>query len=310
MNNGLNQNSNLNGILGSVIDLGETSRRADLNATIGIGGIGGMGGIVARAGEPSARWIDITPQMAREILEKNNVKNRDLRQSHVKFIARAMATGTYRTTGQTISFNTRGELVDGQHRLSAIVLANKTVRLLVVTGVSPAAQDGIDCTIPRNTADRLGYAGQEKPKLVAIIINAIRRSVYMTNDKTTPEEENYLVEKYRPGIEWAIASAKYVKQNKFMSGAVLGAMVFAYKTNPQLVDQVYKELVSGEIPSKDSLLRFRDYVLTTALHGENNLREAFDKLITVLWTRATKRTASQLRIAKEAKPFFKTANGD
>lgn len=65
--------------------------------------------------------VSVTPSLAREWLKKNT-KNRPIRPSHVETLRQALARGEQVTTHQGIAFDTEGELIDGQHRLTAISL--------------------------------------------------------------------------------------------------------------------------------------------------------------------------------------------
>lgn len=66
--------------------------------------------------------IDIEPHLAESWLTKN-VKNRNLTDRIAKKYARDMASGKWKTTGDPIRFDVDGNLIDGQHRLQACVLA-------------------------------------------------------------------------------------------------------------------------------------------------------------------------------------------
>jgi len=62
----------------------------------------------------------ITPTKAAEYLEANT-SNRPLSSATVKSFAEAMSRGDWMVTHQGIAFSAAGVLVDGQHRLAAIV---------------------------------------------------------------------------------------------------------------------------------------------------------------------------------------------
>jgi hypothetical protein len=77
----------------------------------------------------------ITPQMASDILESRNPHNRNVSESTVQAYANDMKNGRWSLTHQGIAFDENNNLIDGQHRLWAIVFANVTVELMVTTGV-------------------------------------------------------------------------------------------------------------------------------------------------------------------------------
>jgi hypothetical protein len=72
----------------------------------------------------------ITPAKAAELLE-SNTNNRPLSRATVRVFADAMQRGEWKTTHQGIAIDTNGQLVDGQHRLAALVEADVPVKLTV-----------------------------------------------------------------------------------------------------------------------------------------------------------------------------------
>ncbi|HEV2210835.1 MAG TPA: hypothetical protein VG167_18840 [Verrucomicrobiae bacterium] len=91
-----------------------------------------------------SQWMDITPEMAARWL-KNNFRNRPIRWDTVKAYARDMLNGNWVPTHQGLAFNDQDALIDGQHRLHAIVMAKMTVRMMVTFGV-PSKIDGKEMT--------------------------------------------------------------------------------------------------------------------------------------------------------------------
>lgn len=99
--------------------------------------------------------IDITPQMAAEFLSKNTF-NRNVSSVAVRKYAADMKNGKWRLNHQGIAFDENGVLVDGQHRLLAIIQAAKTIRMPVVRG---SDRVGIDELRVRSTADVIKFGG-------------------------------------------------------------------------------------------------------------------------------------------------------
>lgn len=94
----------------------------------------------------------ITPAIAEAYLLTNTM-NRPPRNSHVAKLAADMVSGNYQINGSTIVFNGDGTLLDGQHRLMAIVEAGVPVDMIVVRGVSKVAMKTIDANISRKAHD-------------------------------------------------------------------------------------------------------------------------------------------------------------
>ena len=96
-------------------------------------------------------FVDITPGIAVVLLrEGNRAINRNLSVPGVRKLERAIVTGHWYMTHQGAAFYADGSLADGQHRLAAIAVGGKTVKLLVVCDLDPNALRGMD----RPTASR------------------------------------------------------------------------------------------------------------------------------------------------------------
>ena len=78
-----------------------------------------------------ATFLRITPQMAKEFLTKNNA-NRTVNQGRVNQYARDIQSGLWQANGEAIKFYVDGSLADGQHRLLAIIKADKEIETLVI----------------------------------------------------------------------------------------------------------------------------------------------------------------------------------
>ena len=81
-----------------------------------------------------SRVQTITPERASQLLAANTT-NRPVSKAVVRSFAQAMRRGEWMVTHQGIAFDTRGVLVDGQHRLAAIIEADVPVELTVFTEV-------------------------------------------------------------------------------------------------------------------------------------------------------------------------------
>lgn len=103
----------------------------------------------------------VTPEMARLWL-KNNFRNRPVKEDVVKAYARDMQNGCWVFTHQGVAFNDRDELIDGQHRLMAIVMAGVPIRMMVtfglpskIDGKEATTMDAVDRGATRSVADQL-----------------------------------------------------------------------------------------------------------------------------------------------------------
>lgn len=97
----------------------------------------------------------ITPEIAKNYLAFNS-KNRNMRKSVVTQYAKDMAAGKWELTHQGIAFNCDGTLLDGQHRLAAVVESNCPVQMMVTRGVDSKTQIVMDDHAKRTAGDAIG----------------------------------------------------------------------------------------------------------------------------------------------------------
>lgn len=102
--------------------------------------------------------VDVTPQLADEML-KRNTSNRPLNEKRAGTYARDMRDGNWQLNGESLKFSRNGLLLDGQHRLRAVQLAERTIPMLVVFGLNDAAQATMDMGAKRSVGDTLRMRG-------------------------------------------------------------------------------------------------------------------------------------------------------
>lgn len=100
----------------------------------------------------------VTPSMASAYLA-SNTRNRPLRKSRIERYASDMAAGRWQMNGETIIISDEGNLLNGQHRLEALVKAGVPVWMMVTTGVPETAFSTMDAGLTRTAGDVLGMKG-------------------------------------------------------------------------------------------------------------------------------------------------------
>lgn len=103
--------------------------------------------------------VSVTPAVADTYLLRNKVEgkqaNRNLRPNHVAALARDMQEGRWKRSPMPIVFDRTGRLIDGQHRLHAIIRANLAQPMVVIQNVDTDVQEVIDAPAARSAADAL-----------------------------------------------------------------------------------------------------------------------------------------------------------
>lgn len=118
----------------------------------------------------------ITPKLARQILDANNTGNRPVSAARVSQYARDMIAGRWAMTGDTLKFAAGGRLLDGQHRLRAVVEANKPIDFMVARNVKSEVFTHIDTGKSRTGSDVLVIEGMDAS--LAMTVSTMARMAY------------------------------------------------------------------------------------------------------------------------------------
>ena len=106
----------------------------------------------------------VTPAIAQRLLESNHAQNRKIKPQVVDSYVRQMERGLWKPdNGEGISISECGKLVNGQHRLHAIIQYGKTVTVLIISGVPENSIASIDDGIKRTLTDAMMINGKNIP---------------------------------------------------------------------------------------------------------------------------------------------------
>jgi len=98
---------------------------------------------------------NITPEIAKYILEYHNFDNRKIIRSQVNKIRESIREDGWLEDGQPLTFNTQGNITEFQHRLEAILAEGITVKVVVVLGVEPNCFTQCAPAKPRKAEDEI-----------------------------------------------------------------------------------------------------------------------------------------------------------
>lgn len=133
--------------------------------------------------EPQAKWTTFSPEKAQRILDTKNPMNRSISAGHVARMADDMRNGRWDANGETIKFDSEGNLLDGQHRLQAIAMSGTSQKLLVVRGLDAQARNTVDSGRRRTVGDRarMSLGIKNSPWMTA----GVRFYLSINEDQTT-----------------------------------------------------------------------------------------------------------------------------
>jgi hypothetical protein len=187
----------------------------------------------------------IGPEEAAELLARNT-RNRNPRQAQVAKLAADMAAGRWSQNGETVKVAIDGTLIDGQHRMLAVVQAGVKLPMLVVEGLGISAQETIDIGAARTTGDVLRLDGMSQSTRVA----AVARGVLMYRNKVSQLSNPEIVEFVRAETDTLqLATELSIRVHRDLGGgvAITGAAAY-YLLKVSVSDAIdFMEMFSGEI---------------------------------------------------------------
>ena len=162
------------------------------------------------------KTIEITPELAEKWLEKNDQNQRHVISAHVRRLAEDMKSGKWEQNGETIKFDTEGNLLDGQHRLLACIEAGVSFTSIVVTGIQNAARMTIDVGTQRTPKDVLRFGGHKEIGLPHVTTISPfywgGRTGMKEAYRLSPLKQAEIYKKNKPAIDFAAEIAKGERQ--------------------------------------------------------------------------------------------------
>lgn len=129
--------------------------------------------------------MKVGPAEAAKMLLHNFRNNRDIKLVRVNTYVKDMLANNWIQTGESIKFDLNGDLIDGQHRLTAIVKSGVTLELVVIEELPVRAMRQLDTEIPRRLADALTIESFENPKELAATLSSFASYEGYIEDKIT-----------------------------------------------------------------------------------------------------------------------------
>lgn len=118
------------------------------------------------------KFQTITPAMAQKMLDRTaaaGFENRSLSKSNVRRYANDIQNGNWKDcTAECIKLTDDGIVVDGNHRLHGVIMANMPAPFWVATGVSLEAFQYLDQGKPRTLSDIMKISGWRDPNALAV----------------------------------------------------------------------------------------------------------------------------------------------
>lgn len=215
----------------------------------------------------------ITPSQAAYWLSHCNPKNRPINKSHVQRLASDMKAGRWRVTNQGFAFSPSGQLLDGQHRLSAVAMSGVSIQSYVFENIEVESQLVMDQGSKRSTQHAitlqggLGVVSNFKMATLRMMISGYKRREILS-----VQEEMDLLTQHDEAVDFAVSCMP--KKSSMLRGIVTAATsgVIGRAWYSQDPDELRRfcEVLSTSMASEKrdmSAIALRNYLIASASVG-------------------------------------------
>ena len=177
------------------------------------------------SGEMYTETVLITPKLAQKMLSKNEGNRKKIRKTCVDRYAREMEKGEWQLTHQGIGINTEGNLIDGQHRLHAVIKSGVPVLMRVTynCGAQNALGQMIDVGARRTVTDITGHS-THKCAVATLIYNLCVPQTKSLRPTPSVIRDMCDIEEVALAGEWFGKNARFCR-NSSLAGAACVAML-------------------------------------------------------------------------------------
>ena len=228
-----------------------------------------------RSNEIEHKIFDITPAHAEKWL-KMNTGNRRIRPSHVRHLASQMEQGRWILSPCPIVFS-RNRLLDGQHRLSAILMSGCTIRAAVTLVQDENVFRVLDQGINRNISDLSGIPStvlQPLQWLLKHSVSGLRGGKIVINDIERIKDENIFA------LSQRVNDIIKPKDRRFKSAAFRAAYIMAVDLKMcdlETADRIYTDLSHMNMTEWSRMMQniFHRFETTKVQGASNSLKNEF-----------------------------------
>ena len=214
----------------------------------------------------------ITPAKARIYLEGNST-NRPLSRRHVNYLADEINGGRWLFNAETIKFN-GSRLLDGQHRLHAVIKSGKPITTIVARGLDEKTFHTIDMGKKRSAADTLNVLGEKCSTRIASALAMIEAMLDGQTRTTGAVSGSKVLEllKTHPDVRQSVRA--YQGQKTLLKPSVAIALHYFFaKKDRALADKFFDDLRSGAgLGVGDPIFTLREKLISNSV-GSKRLRD-------------------------------------
>lgn len=216
------------------------------------------------------RVMEVSPDLATRWLAKRPERQRNLRRGLVARYKQRMLLKQWKLVPEPISFNTNGELINGQHRLTAQVESGLTLQYNVSFDVEGDYDLPMDQGAIRTAEDRWGL-----PRGLSGIVRIVGALESGHPSLKIDQEELPLVyDRNKRTLDW-VHETFYTTKRTVMLAPVLGAVVFALPIDKDKIMNFAQSVHTGELlVSGEPAYALRNWIQQNQGHGGGQYKVA------------------------------------
>jgi hypothetical protein len=215
----------------------------------------------------------VSPEMAEKLLATTD-KNRNVQRGWVLTLANEMRCGRWESdNGENIIVSETGKLLDGQHRLFAIIEYGAPVEITIATGAKDRAFRTIDTGHSRKPNEIVAMAGHSSALIVAAAAPLIWRMWHQTGIREPLPATMVLdvVDRYPAMRKWSpLVAAQGLRSRILPPGVFLAALVYLdnIAKTPGVAERFFRGITKGtDLEDGDPILALRNRILQHRLSG-------------------------------------------
>lgn len=215
--------------------------------------------------EIEQKVFEIGPLNA-EVWLKRNTGNRNVRQAHVRHLAEQMRLGRWKLSPEPIVFCRSGRLLDGQHRLLAVIMSGETIRASVALVEDESVFEVLDQGANRSNSDILNV-----PSAILMPVQWLYRSV-TSHRKVVPQDIMAVMDTEMFELSTHIHEVIKPKNKRFKPAyfrAAYIASVCLGHISQERATQVYSDLASMNLGEWNRMMQHLMHMIDNTSQAES-----------------------------------------
>lgn len=202
--------------------------------------------------------VEVGPTKAQKWLKNfNYADNRPIGWGWVNYLARQMKSGHWRDNGEPLIFDKEGQLLDGQHRLAAVVKSGQTFVFDVRKNISTDAFTTIDQGRCRSGGQVFAMMGEKNSTTLASIARMVHNwetsGFPLAGRRISPDELLQTLKRYGDALRQAAATAIALRKTRIpVTTSMSGFCYFLFsQISKKKADEFFGVLMDGTAPYKN-----------------------------------------------------------